>query len=410
MIKIKQKIPNNNKFLFYNLYLVISILLPGSEVISFEIDNINSKAEENLYATPIRKVFNSFSSGTGQLIGIKDGNCSILTANHVVEDHQSSEIEVLISPKKSIAVNSIIRPFNDKDLAILKIKCSSVDKKYLNLAILPFINDELWENLTPNNDIDIEGIVAESEMIKKPQLRHVKGEFRNFLSEPKDGYNMFYEANTAVGMSGSPIYMHTDTAVQLIDPSSKNPSYSYKKDGFGVNRFYKDYSIAKNNTKAENYALQRCLEDPFFIPINDSRNYQVFMEGEIDNYKSDSEIINKYSYKRFISKGLSHEEATKKKEELIYKLKKNHCFKIASNTVLNCPRQDQSHNLKPFLVGIHGRSESYEYGGKSGYAFGTFLGDKKIRKWFKENSKELGLANKDSWAWHICNNNVSQKN
>ena len=77
MIKIKQKIPNNKKFLFYNLYLVISILLPGSEVISFEIDNINSKAEENLYATPIRKVFNSFSSGTGQLIGIKDGNCSI---------------------------------------------------------------------------------------------------------------------------------------------------------------------------------------------------------------------------------------------------------------------------------------------------------------------------------------------
>lgn len=406
MIKIKQKIPNIKKFLFYNLYLVISILLPCSEVISFEIDDINSKAEENLYATPIRKVFNSFSSGTGQLVGIKDGNCIILTANHVVEDHQSSEIEVLISPKKSIPVNTIIKPFNDKDLAILKFNCSSLDKKYLNIAILPFINDELWKNFNSleRNDIDIGGFVAESEMIKKPQLRHVKGEFKNFLSEPKDGYNMFYEANTTVGMSGSPIYMHTFTAVQLIDPSSKKSSYSYKKDP------YMDYSIVKNYTKAENYAFKRCLEDPFFIPKNDSREYQEAMEQSIEFYKNEIDRRSKYHYSRASSNGVSHEEATKEIKDILHNEKKHHCFKIAENTLLNCPRQGQSYNWKPFLVGIHGRSEKYEYGGKSGYAFGTFLGEKKIRKWFKENSKKLGIADKDAWAWLMCKNNVSQKN
>ena len=36
--------------------------------------------------------------------------------------------------------------------------------------------------------------------------------------------------------------------------------------------------------------------------------------------------------------------------------------------------------MESIFSGIHGRSESYEYRGKSGFAFGTFLGEKKSAK------------------------------
>ena len=56
----------------------------------------------------------------------------------------------------------------------------------------------------------------------------------------------------------------------------------------------------------------------------------------------------------------------------------DHCNGVAFDKTYNCPKESTPENITAaILVGIHGRSEGYQYGGKSGYAFGTFLGEEK---------------------------------
>ena len=153
--------------------------------------------------------------------------------------------------------------------------------------------------------------------------------------------------------------------VQINDPSSQIKSFSYKENNFIAQL---DYSIAENNTEAENIAYQRCLKDPLLFTKIMKKVYQ--------------RDLSKEEYKRKVL---------------------DHCNQIAMNVMYSCPRITTPENItSAILVGIHGRSERYQYGGKSGYAFGTFLGEEKIIQWFKKNANELGLAHKDSFAYLKC--------
>ena len=364
---------------FFYKVLSLFILLFINEVKSFEIDKINEEVEARNFDNTVRAIFNSSSSGTGFIIGRKNNRCSILTANHVIEGNKLEEIEVLISPGKFVNIDKVIRPFNDKDLAIIQFDCSKIENKYTNLAILHFINEKLWNAVSPKNEIYLTGYGIQSEMIKEPILRSVVGKMNSFISKPTDGYNMLYEINTITGMSGGPIYMPSRLEIQINDPSSKIKDFSYKEV-----RYQEDFSISENNTEAENIAYQRCLKDPLFIPKNNSKKYQNEMERNIRSFKRSLEGMN-----------LSKEEY---KKQLL-----DHCNGVAFVTTYNCPKESTPENITDaILVGIHGRSEGYQYGGKSGYAFGTFLGEEKIIQWFKQNANELGIAPKDSLAYLKC--------
>tara|TARA_Y100000589_G_scaffold15495_1_gene12644 strand:+ start:95 stop:649 length:555 start_codon:yes stop_codon:yes gene_type:complete len=166
-------------------------------------------------------------------------------------------------------------------------------------------------------------------------------------------------------MSGGPIYMPIRVVVQINDPSSQIKSFSYKENNFIAQL---DYSIAENNTEAENIAYQRCLKDPLLFTKIMKKVYQ--------------RDLSKEEYKR----------------KVLY-----HCNQVAKNVRYSCPKRITPENITSgILVGIHGRSERYQYGGKSGYGFGTFLGEEKIIQWFKKNANELGLAHKDSFAYLKC--------
>ena len=374
--------------MFYKLISLFILLFIGNEVKSFEINKINREVEASNFNNTVRAIFNSSSSGTGFIIGRKNNRCSILTANHVIEGNKLEEIEVLISPGKFVNLDKVIRPFNDKDLAIIQFDCSNIDKKYLNLTILPFINEKLWKVIIPANVIYINGYGIESEMIKEPILRALPGRMISFLKNPTDGYNMLYESNTTVGMSGGPIYMPSNLVMQMNDPSSGEYLFSYTLG------YYKgDYTIPENNTEAENIAYKRCMNNPFFIPSNNSPIYQRNMESRIDRFK--------YRLESVTNSSINSEMDIPIKNESYFSFKREHCNDIASETKFNCPFEYRYEDIN-ILVGIHGRSEGYQYGGKSGYAFGTFLGEKKIVNWFKQNATELGIAHKDSLAYLKC--------
>ena len=171
--------------------------------------------------------------------------------------------------------------------------------------------------------------------------------------------------------------------VQINDPSSQIKSFSYKENNFIAQL---DYSIAENNTEAENIAYQRCLKDPLILPKNMNKKYQSENEDHISSFA-------KYTIPE--SWDLSKEEYKRKVLD--------HCNQIAMNVMYSCPKITTPENITSgILVGIHGRSERYQYGGKSGYAFGTFLGEEKIIQWFKKNANELGLAHRDSFAYLKC--------
>lgn len=376
------------KRLFYKLLSLFILLFIGNEVNSFEIDKINEEVEARNFDNTVRAIFNSSSSGTGFIIGRKNNRCSILTANHVIEGNKLEEIEVLISPGKFVNIDKVIRPFNDKDLAIIQFDCSNIDKKYLNLTILPFINEKLWKVITPTNVIYISGYGIKSEMVKEPILRSLPGRMISFLKDPTDGYNMLYESNTTVGMSGGPIFMPSNLAIQMNDPSSAKSSFSYT---LGYSK--SDYSIPENNTDAENIAYKRCMINPLNIPSNNSPQYQREMESALDTFKFKVDPFNYNS--------INSEKDIPIKNDSYVSFKRKHCYKVASLTKYNCPFE-YAHDDINILVGIHGRSEGYQYGGKSGYAFGTFLGEEKIIQWFKQNANELGIAPKDSLAYLRC--------
>jgi len=64
---------------------------------------------------------------------------------------------------------------------------------------------------------------------------------------------------------------------------------------------------------------------------------------------------------------------------------------------------NKSFNQLFLLLGIHGRSENYAYGGKSGVGLGIFLGDTQITNWLNENSTNLGIKTDDAFAEKFCN-------
>ena len=54
------------------------------------------------------------------------------------------------------------------------------------------------------------------------------------------------------------------------------------------------------------------------------------------------------------------------------------------------------------LLAIHGRSEKYVYGGKSGAGLGIFLGETEIAKWLEDNASSFGILQDYSYAKRLC--------
>ena len=76
-------------------------------------------------------------------------------------------------------------------------------------------------------------------------------------------------------------------------------------------------------------------------------------------------------------------------------------------------KSDAGYNCKSFsdwqgkndmyiLLAIHGRSEKYVYGGKSGAGLGIFLGETEIAKWLEKNASTFGILQDYSYAKRFC--------
>ena len=62
----------------------------------------------------------------------------------------------------------------------------------------------------------------------------------------------------------------------------------------------------------------------------------------------------------------------------------------------------QGKNDMYILLAIHGRSEKYAYGGKSGAGLGIFLGETQIAKWLEDNASSFGILQDYSYAKRFC--------
>ncbi len=65
------------------------------------------------------------------------------------------------------------------------------------------------------------------------------------------------------------------------------------------------------------------------------------------------------------------------------------------------PRRPFNH----FLLAIHGRSEDYSYGGKSGAGLGIFLASDRVPKWLNKNTKKFGLIER-SGLYMSCRHKI----
>ena len=151
-------------------------------------------------------------SGTGTIVGLKDGAYAILTSNHVINLKNSSadeyEVYSFIS-KKYYPLSSVETPKDGIDIAVATFRAEeSFHLNPINMYnIAPFSGV-----LGHNQEWDIEGDGARSAGISMPTASVTVPIFRfeEFVVQDRahgnrDGYEFLYNASTVPGMSGGPI-------------------------------------------------------------------------------------------------------------------------------------------------------------------------------------------------------------
>ena len=357
---------------------------------------------------PILRVYSPASPGSGVVIGKKNNIYTLLTAKHVVGDlsvNQKDEIEIEIAPDIFVSPLEVIVPFEDKDLAVLRFKSDFSIK----LALLPFLDKPLWEKVNNWERINVQGFANESSGVREATFRKSKGSLLALIENNVDGYNLIHTSTTTTGMSGGGLFsddgytLFAAASPKVIDPEAKPLVYYYDSQEEIDQRqnIHRDW-LDRNK--------QRRFKSNFTEPFWDEN---IHSKAQNATYK-----------KCMTNKWIPNEDIIKKSDPPFFMLNMpgpkselgnqnisdfdlwRHCSHLAeiSERTYNCKSFSdwQGKNDMYILLAIHGRSEKYAYGGKSGAGLGIFLGETQIAKWLEDNASSFGILQNYSYAKRFC--------
>ena len=142
-------------------------------------------------------IYGAAGSGSGVIIAQQGDNYYVLTANHVVGEVFKGD-EIYLETLDGKKHDAELLDFDEKIDGAL-IKFSSKDTYYK-----AFIH----QDVSPRTGMYIltQGYALASKEAKKRSLRRSLGPIVTVIEENTDGYDLFYDAATNVGMSGGGIF------------------------------------------------------------------------------------------------------------------------------------------------------------------------------------------------------------
>ena len=398
-----------------SFFLITICFLSSSELLSLDL-----REKKNLYSSsPVLRIHTAGNSGSGVVIGRKNNLYSIITTKHVVDSSTLEEIEISISENVYAKALRIFDPFPEKDLVIMQFKhVGDID-----LPLMPYLDRIFWNKMTNWSAIKVEGIANPTEAIPVPTRRKNLGVIINLLENHIDGYNLVHDANTNVGMSGGAIYGIPEGSTTFLkkEHNSQSNLFEYSTQEEYSDFHNKRYSLLSNTfMKMSQMGIRSRYIDLVTSEIKKSdlltdqekKIFSMCLSGTLQQ-KHMPKLNNK---NKKIIEGLFNPRAQKNSYDTN---KISDCF---SNT-LQLTHSEQEwgniivkdvmeycaishYRLKNLLLAIHGRSEAYAYGGKSGIGIGIFLGQKEIIEWLNLNGKQLGIPLTDGTQIvdFLCNN------
>ena len=405
--------------LLSKLSLIFLFLFTSSIKPSMGIElNPSQESKENLKENsgeksviPILRVYSPASPGSGVVIGKKNNIYTLITAKHVVGDfsvNQKDEIEIEIAPDVFVNPSEVIIPFKDKDLAVLRFKSDLSIK----LAILPFLDKPFWERVNDWESITVQGFANESSGIKEATFRKSKGSLLSLIENNVDGYNLIHTSTTTTGMSGGGIFsdalqkLNTEATPMVVDPEAKELSYYYDSLSEISERVSKHYDW--RDKYQEQILYGRNFTEPFWDEsIHSKAQNATYKKCMTNKWLPKEDVLEKSDREFFETIDLSAFGILNLGDPKISKQglwRRCMDFAISSDLGYNCKSFSdwQGKNDMYILLAIHGRSEKYAYGGKSGAGLGIFLGETQIAKWLEDNASSFGILQDYGYAKRFC--------
>ena len=383
-----------------SFFLITICILSPSKLLSLDL-----REKKNLYkSSPVLRINTAGNSGSGVVIGKKNNLYTIITAKHVVDSSTLEEIEISISENVYAKALKIFDPFPEKDLVIMQFKHVGD----IELALMPYLDRTFWNKMTSWPSIKVEGIANPTKAVPEPTRRKNIGQIKNLLGNHIDGYNLVHDANTNVGMSGGAIYGIPEGSTYLKkENNSKSNFFVYvtqeeysnfrNKRYMLMSNYYTEMSQMGENPDNIDLATSK-INKSDLLTDQEKKIYSMCLLGTLEQkYVPKLNNKNKDIIERLFNSG---KRGTKTSTS--YKI--SDCF---SNTLQLTDSEREYANivikdviefctishyrLKNLLLAIHGRSEAYAYGGKSGIGIGIFLGQEEIIEWFILNGRQLGI-------------------
>ena len=360
-----------------------------------------SSSAESLPTSPTLRIHTAGGGGSGVVIGKNNNVYTLLTANHVVKGYSLAEIEIQVGESfvKPIDVTNTLDAI---DLAVVTFQ----SQKLIPRAFIPSLDKNFWNEIKGWHDVRVEGYSNASRAVQGVTRRVSSGEILSIISGNKDGYDLLHDATTNVGMSGGGLYgkpygtaystmyasvsnvLSDDSEFEFIDDITEI-ILMYKHTPEGV--VYEDGFIEalgswdnSRHNEVENSFFKQCLAKR--IKPN-SGNYltDIFYEKIFKNSSPRNEFY----------KTDCQAAAYQVQGQL------GSCTIPSYDAIKLAPRRP----FDQFLLAIHGRSEDYSYGGKSGAGLAIFLGSDRVTKWLNENSKKFGLIER-SGLYMTCRHKI----
>ena len=197
-------------------------------------------------------VYGTAAPGSGVIIAQKGENYYVLTANHVVGKVLKGDV-IEVQTLDGEYHTAQLLDFDEKiDGALIKFTSK---KTYYKAFIHP--------DVSPKTGMYIltEGYALASKEAKKGSLRRSTGPIITVIEDNTDGYDLFYDAATNVGMSGGGVFSHLDQT------KIKGDGWSYSWIEKPRNDLYdmqiKAYEECKKSENPDN-CLASFVEHPCF--------------------------------------------------------------------------------------------------------------------------------------------------
>ena len=388
----------SNFFIFYTiirrltLFLIAICIFSSSELFSMDL-----RKKKNLYGgSPVLRINTSGNSGSGVVIGKKNNLYSLITARHVVDSSLLEEIEILISENVYANASRIFDPFPNKDLVIIQFKHFGD----IELALMPYLDQTFWNKITSWPAIKVEGIANPSDAVPEPTRRKIYGTIINLLQEHIDGYNLIHNANTTVGMSGGAIFgmpQSSDMAYLKKDLNSKSNFFESSTQDEVNNLRNKRYNlVTKYRLSSYFHDFDNVISEISKSNLLNDQEKKIFSMCLLGTFEKQNLIKVNEKNKKIIEQ-LLNPRLEENSEKVI------DCFRSTLNLTDTYQEYGNlvtdniefcaisTYRLKNLLLAIHGRSEAYAYGGKSGTGIGIFLGQEEVIEWFNLNGRQLGI-------------------